>query len=44
MAEEKWGGELPEISKKTYEAVMKKFDKLAEEAGLAVKKAEDVTQ
>ncbi len=29
MAEEKWGGELPEISKKTYEAVMKKFDELA---------------
>ena len=29
MAEEKWGGELPEISKKTYDAVMKKFDELA---------------
>lgn len=29
MAEEKWGGELPEISKQTYEAVMKKFDELA---------------
>ena len=29
QAEEKWGGELPEISKKTYEAVMKKFDELA---------------
>ena len=29
MAEEKWGGELPEISKRTYDAVMKKFDELA---------------
>ena len=29
MAEKKWGGELPEISKQTYEAVMKKFDELA---------------
>lgn len=29
MAEKKWGGELPEISKKTYDAVMKKFDELA---------------
>lgn len=32
QAEKTWGGELPEISKKTYEAVMEKFDKLAEEA------------
>lgn len=29
QAEKTWGGELPEISKKTYEAVMKKFDELA---------------
>lgn len=28
QAEEQWGGELPEISKKTYDAVMEKFDKL----------------
>lgn len=34
QAEKTWGGELPEISKKTYEAVMEKFDKLAAEAGL----------
>jgi len=34
MAEKTWGGELPEISKQTYEAVMKKFDQLAEEAGI----------
>ena len=27
-AEKTWGGELPEISKKTYDAVMKKFDDL----------------
>ena len=36
QAEETWGGELPEISKQTYEAVMKKFDDLAAQAGLAV--------
>lgn len=34
QAEKTWGGELPEISQKTYDAVMQKFDKLAEEAGL----------
>lgn len=34
QAEKTWGGELPEISKRTYDAVMEKFDKLAEEAGL----------
>lgn len=28
QAEEQWGGELPEISQKTYDAVMEKFDKL----------------
>ena len=28
MAEETWGGELPEISQKTYDAVLEKFDKL----------------
>jgi len=32
QAEQTWGGELPEISQKTYEAVMEKFDKLAAEA------------
>lgn len=36
QAEKTWGGELPEISKQTYEAVMKKFDDLAAEAGLPV--------
>ena len=34
QAEKTWGGELPEISQKTYEAVMAGFDKMAEEAGL----------
>lgn len=29
QAEKTWGGELPEISKKTYDAVLKKFDDLA---------------
>jgi len=28
QAEKTWGGELPEISKKTYDAVLEKFDKL----------------
>lgn len=34
QAEKTWGGELPEISKQTYDAVMKKFDELAAQAGL----------
>ena len=34
QAEKTWGGKLPEISQRTYDAVMEKFDKLAEEAGL----------
>lgn len=29
QAEKTWGGKLPEISQKTYDAVMEKFDKLA---------------
>ncbi|MBQ2803556.1 MAG: hypothetical protein IJF07_06630 [Lachnospiraceae bacterium] len=29
QAQKTWGGELPEISQKTYDAVMKKFDELA---------------
>lgn len=32
QAEKTWGGELPDISKRTYDAVMEKFDKLAAEA------------
>ncbi len=34
QAEKTWGGELPEISKQTYDAVMSGFDKMAEDAGL----------
>ena len=32
QAQETWGGELPEISQKTYEAVMEKFDTWAAES------------
>lgn len=32
QAEKTWGGELPDISKQTYDAVMAGFDKMAEEA------------
>jgi len=34
QAEAKWGGKLPDISQRTYDAVMEKFDKLAAEAGI----------
>ena len=34
QATETWGGELPEISQRTYEATMKKFDEWAAEAGI----------
>jgi len=34
QAEEIWGGKLPEISQKTYDAVLEKFNKMAEEAGV----------
>ena len=40
QAEKTWGGELPE---KTYDAVMEKFDKMAEEAGQTTKPTEDTT-
>lgn len=36
QAEKTWGGQLPEISQKTYDAVMEGFDKLAKEAGIEV--------
>ena len=38
QAEKTWGGSLPEISQKTYNAVMEKFDKLAADAGLTTEK------
>lgn len=34
LAEKKWGGELPDICKQTYDAVFAGFDKMAKEAGL----------
>lgn len=34
QAEDTWGGKLPEISQKTYDAVMAGFDKMAEDAGI----------
>ena len=34
QAEKTWGGELPEISQKTYDAVMAGFDQMAKDAGL----------
>lgn len=34
QAEKTWGGSLPEISQRTYDAVMEGFDKLAADAGL----------
>lgn len=34
QAEKTWGGQLPDISQRTYDAVMEKFDKMAEDAGL----------
>ncbi|MCM1568513.1 MAG: hypothetical protein NC081_03585 [Roseburia sp.] len=37
MAEKTWGGALPELSQNTYDAVMKKFDDLAAEAGISNK-------
>ena len=36
QAEKTWGGSLPEISRKTYDAVMEKFDRLAAEANLTI--------
>lgn len=32
QAEKTWGGSLPDISKRTYDAVMQKFDEMAEKA------------
>lgn len=36
QAEKTWGGELPDISKQTYDAVMKGFDDMAAAAGKSV--------
>ena len=42
QAQETWGGELPEISQKTYDAVMEKFDAWAAENGESVESAETI--
>lgn len=34
QAEKTWGGKLPDISQKTYEAVLDGFDKMAKDAGI----------
>lgn len=36
MAEKKWGGSLPDISQKTYDAVQKGFDDMAKDAGINI--------
>lgn len=43
QAEKQWGGELPEISKKTYDAVIEKFDKLMNKDEAATKNTTDKT-
>lgn len=43
QAEKTWGGELPDISKRTYDAVMEKFDKMAKEAGQTTKSTDETT-
>lgn len=43
QAEKTWGGELPEISQKTYDAVLEKFDTWAKEAKEAAESTE-ITQ
>lgn len=40
QAEKTWGGSLPDISKRTYDAVMKKFDEMAEAAKQTTQAAE----
>lgn len=37
MAEKTWGGSLPDISQKTYDAVLKGFDDMAAQAGITDK-------
>ena len=44
QAEKTWGDSLPDISKRTYDAVMKKFDELAEAAKKATTAETDVTK
>ncbi len=44
QAEKTWGGELPEISKKTYEAVMKGFDDMAAKQAEATTVDQTITE
>jgi uncharacterized protein YukE len=39
-----WGGELPEISQQTYDAVMEKFDQMASAAGLTLSADAELTE
>ncbi len=43
QAEDTWGGKLPEISQKTYDAVMAGFDKMAEDAKTTTDAAANTT-
>ena len=43
QAEDTWGDKLPDISQKTYQAVMDGFDKLTKDAGLSVKSSDSET-
>ena len=42
QAQKTWGGELPEISQKTYDAVLEKFDAWAAESTNTVEEAETI--
>ncbi len=44
QAEKTWGGKLPEISQKTYNAVMNGFKKLAEENGITLTRIEELKE
>ncbi len=44
QAEKTWGGKLPEISQKTYNAVMNGFKKLAEENGITLTGIEELKE
>lgn len=41
QAEKTWGGSLPDISQRTYDAVMKKFDEMAEAAKVKTAEKEE---
>ena len=43
QAEDTWGDKLPDISQKTYQAVMDGFDKMAKDASLSVKSSDSET-